>query len=92
MGIVIADVNKLKSMSEDKLLECQSRAYLGGLSTCAITFGGLYFVQSFATRNWRSRSLPLIVGSSALFAGVSTYLGLLIMYIFFISHELKESM
>ena len=63
-------------MSEDKLLECQSRAYLGGLSTCAITFGGLYFVQSFATRNWRSRSLPLIVGSSALFAGVSTYLGL----------------
>jgi len=61
-------------MSEDKLLECQSRAYLGGLSTFAITFAGLYFVQSFASKNWRSRSLPLIVGSSALFAGVSTYL------------------
>jgi len=56
-------------MSNDKLLECQSRAYLGGLSTGSIVFAGLYFVQRFATKN-----LPFILGTSVVFAGASTYL------------------
>jgi len=61
-------------MSDDKLIECQGRAYLGGLSTSAIVFASLYFVQSFATRKWRNISQLHILGTSVAFAGTCSYL------------------
>ena len=58
---------------DDKLIECQSRSALYGLSSGALVFCSLYFVQKRATKHWKSRNLPLIIGTSFLLAGMSTY-------------------
>jgi len=59
---------------DDKLIECQGRSTLYGLSTGAITFAACYFVQKRATKDWKSRNLPFMIGTSLLLSGMSTYL------------------
>jgi len=59
---------------DDKLIECQSRSALLGLSSGALVFCSLFFVQKRATKDLKSRSLPLIIGTSFILAGMSTYL------------------
>lgn len=71
---MVAQTEKDKDMAdiEKKRVECVSRAYLSGLATFPIVFGGLFITQRTFAKKLLS---PLILlSSSAIFAGTGTYM------------------
>jgi len=55
-------------------LECVSRGWLQGLATGSITFATMYLGQRFFTKRMKGVKWSTMVGSSAMFAAVATYL------------------